>query len=86
MAGIVVAAPGGLAGAHRQHRLAAVERLDLRLLVDAQNDGLGRRRKIEPDHIADFGDEIGIGGELERLQAMRLQAEGAPDPLHRGNR
>ena len=45
VAGVVVAAPRRLAGAHRQHQLAAVERLDLRLLVDAQNNGLGRRRK-----------------------------------------
>jgi hypothetical protein len=36
VAGVVVAATRRLAGAHRQHPLAAVQRLDLRFLVDAR--------------------------------------------------
>jgi hypothetical protein len=35
-----------LSGAHRQQRLGAVERLHLRLLINAQDDGTIRRRKI----------------------------------------
>ena len=83
---VVVAPARRLAGAHRQHRLAAVERLDLGFLVDAQHDGALRRRHVEADHVAHLGDEIGIGGELEGLQPVRLQAEGAPDALHRRDR
>src|ERR1700739_1067389 len=45
-----VAAPRRPAGAHQEHRLVAVERLDLRLFVDAQDHRLGRRREIEADH------------------------------------
>ena len=60
MAGVVMAAPRRLAGAHRQHRLTAVERLDLRLFVDAQDDGLGRRGEVETNHIAYLGHEVSV--------------------------
>src|SRR5216684_4524447 len=42
--------------------------------------------EVEANHIARLRHEIRVGGELEGFQAMRLQAEGAPDPLYRGNR
>ena len=83
---IVVAPARRLARVHRQQRLGAVERLDLRFLVDAQDDGAVRRRHVEPDHIAHLGDEVGIGRQLEGLHPVWLQAEGPPDPLHRGRR
>src|SRR5262249_29849246 len=84
MARVVVAPPSRLAEAHWQHRLTAVERLDLRLLVDTEDDGLGWRRDIEADDVADLRHELRVGRKLERLQAVRLQAEGTPDALHRG--
>ena len=40
---VVVRAPLGLARTHRQHRLRAVERLDLGLLVDAEDQRPLRR-------------------------------------------
>ena len=40
---VVVAAPCRLTWPHGQHRLAAVERLDLGLFVHAQNQRMGRR-------------------------------------------
>ena len=82
MALVVVAAPRRLAGAHRQHGLAAVQRLDLRLLIDAKHDGVGRRRDVEADHIAHLGNEIRIAGEFESLKPVWLQAEGAPNALN----
>src|SRR5262245_1487758 len=33
-------------------------------------------------HIAHLGHKVWIAGELEGLQPVRLQAEGAPDALH----
>ena len=39
----------------RQARLSAVERLDLRFLVDRQHQAMRRRVEIEPDHVAQFG-------------------------------
>jgi hypothetical protein len=76
-----VAAPCRLAGPHRQHRLAAVERLDLRFLVDAQHHRVRWRRDIEPDYVTHLGNKVRVGRELEGLQPMRLQAEGVTSSL-----
>jgi len=81
-----VAAPRRLAGAHRQHRLAAVERLDLGFFVHAQHDGMLGRRDVETHDVAHLGHEVRVGRELERLHPVRLQAEGAPDALHARDR
>jgi hypothetical protein len=43
IATIVMGLPGGEAGSQRQQRLRATERLNLRLLVQAQHDGVRRR-------------------------------------------
>ena len=67
MPGVVVAAPLRLAGPHRKHRLAAIQRLDLRLLIDAQHQGVLGWGHIQPDDVAHLGDKIRIGGQLERL-------------------
>lgn len=64
-------------------RLGAVESLDLALLVDRQHDGMRRRIDIEPDHVAQFGDELRVGGELELPIAVRLQPVRLPDAPHR---
>jgi hypothetical protein len=77
-----MAAPRWLAGAHRQHRLATIERLNLRLLVHTQDDCMLGRRNIESDNVAYLGNEVRIGRELERLHPVRLQTEGTPDALH----
>ncbi len=66
----------GLSIVHREliiawHGLASVERLDLRLLIDAKHDGVGRRRDVKADHIAHLGDEVLVCGELEGLQPVR---------------
>jgi hypothetical protein len=83
---IVMAAPLRLARPHRDHRLAAIERLDLRLFVDAQHHRVLGRRQIQPNHIAHLGDEVRIGRQLERLLPVRLQPKRPPDPLHRADR
>jgi hypothetical protein len=44
---------------------------------------MGGRIDIKPDHIAQFLDELGIGGELELPHPMRLQPVRSPDALHR---
>ncbi len=83
---VVVAAALGLAGAHRQQRLGSVERLDLALLVDTQHEGAVGRRHVEPDDVANLVHEQRVGRELEALGAMRLQAEGLPNPMDRRRR
>ena len=81
---VVVRPTLGLARAHGQQGLGAVERLDLAFLVDAQDQRPVRRGQVEADHVAHFRDEVGIGGELEGLDPVGLEAERPPDPLDRG--
>lgn len=57
---MVVALAGGYARHERQHRRRAVERLDLRLLSDAERDRRFGRVEIEPDDVADLVDELRI--------------------------
>jgi hypothetical protein len=56
------------------------QRLVAHLLIHAQHDGTLGRVQIEPDDIADLVHEQRAGRELERLDAMRLQAKRPPDP------
>ena len=80
----------GLAGrdarAHRQERPRAVQRLHLALLVHRQHDGAIRGTEIQPDNVAHFLHELRVGRQLERVEAMRLQAERLPDSRNRGLR
>ena len=61
MARIVMRAPLDLSRAHRKQRLRSVQRLDLALFVDAQNQGAFGRRQIQPHDIAHLLDEQRIG-------------------------
>jgi hypothetical protein len=61
--------------------LSAIDRLDLRLFVDREDDGMGGRIDIKPDHVALLVDELRIVGELELLDPVRLEAMRAPDAL-----
>ena len=64
---------------HRQHRLFAVQRLDLRFFIYTQHDSPVRRRHVKADDVLHLVDEQRIGREFERLAPMRLKAEGGPD-------
>jgi len=46
-----------LTGAHRQQRLGAIERLDLRFFVNAQHQCSLRGRRVEPDDVPHLLDE-----------------------------
>jgi hypothetical protein len=61
MASVAVRAPLDLARPHRQHGLRAIRRLNLRLLVDAEHDGMRRRMPVQPDDIAHLLDQPRIG-------------------------
>ena len=76
---IVVGHGGGAPLLQRQARLSAVERLDLALLIDREHDGMLRRIDIEPDHVMQLIDEVGIIREFELPNAMRLQPVRSPD-------
>ncbi|ALA59356.1 hypothetical protein NITMOv2_2951 [Nitrospira moscoviensis] len=83
---VVMSLPGRKARAERQNRLRPVQSLDLGLLVDAQDDGVGRRVQVEADHIVDLLFGVGIRAELERLDPMGLQVVSLPYPVDRAVR
>src|SRR5262249_60064272 len=83
VANVVMCPALELPGPHRQQRLRAIERLNLRFLIDTQHQRMLRRIQIQPDNVPYFVDEEGIARQLERLRAMRLQAKRAPDAAHR---
>src|SRR5215469_16736005 len=73
------------AGFQRQPGLGAVERLDLRFLVDRQHHRVRRRIDVEPDDVIELGGELRIARQLELPHPMRLEPVRPPDPLHRGD-
>jgi hypothetical protein len=64
----------------RPDRLGAFQRLDLGLLVHAQHDRVLGRVQVQPDHVADLGRKLRVGGELERLGLPGLEVVLSPDP------
>ena len=77
---VVVGAFLGLAGHHRERRLAAGQRLDLGLFVHAiHHRGVGRVQ-VEPDDVVDLLHKQRVVGQFEVLAAMWLQLKGFPDP------
>ena len=64
---VVVGVAFGLAEAHRQRRLGAIERLNLRLLVHAQDHRVVGRVEVQPDDVAHLLDEERVGGQLEKV-------------------
>jgi hypothetical protein len=69
---VVVGAALSLARAHRQQRLGAIQRLDLRRLVQPKHQRALGRAHASPDDVAHLPDEQRGGGELEGLASMRL--------------
>ncbi len=80
---VVVGGARRRAGQDRQDRSAAIERLDLALLVHAQHQRPFRRVEVEPDHVAHLLHKQRVLGELEALNPVRLQPERPPDPRDR---
>jgi hypothetical protein len=54
-----------------QARLGAVQGLDLRLLIDTEDHGVGGRIDIQADDVADLGGELRIVGKLEGADPVR---------------
>ena len=76
---VIVRPSLGLAEVHRQDGLRALQRLDLRLLVDGEDHRIRRRRHVQADDVPDLLHELRIRRDLETLGAMRLQPERPPD-------
>ena len=67
-----------------QIALRPLQRLDRRLLVDADDDRILGRRHVQPDHIGGLGDKLGIVALAPRLSPVEvdlLLAQEAPHLL-----
>jgi hypothetical protein len=82
VAHVVVGAPLGQPRTQRQCGGGAVQRLDLGLLIHTEHDRAGGWLQVEPAGIGDLGQQLGIGRELEGLQAVRGQVMVGSDPGH----
>ncbi len=75
---VIVGHRGAAPFFHRQTGLGSVERLDLALLVDAEDHGMGRRIDVEANDRLEF---VGKFGSLEILNA-RTRCGWSPCPFH----
>jgi hypothetical protein len=66
-----------------QTRLGAIERLDLALLVNRQDQAVRRRVDVQADDVLELGGELRVFGQLEGPDAVGLETVRPPDPLHR---
>jgi hypothetical protein len=76
---VVVGHRPGAALLQRQAGPRSVERLDLALLIDGEDDGVRRRIDGEPDDVLQLVNEGRIVGQLELPDPMRLEPMSAPD-------
>jgi hypothetical protein len=68
---------------HGQAGPGAIERLNLRLLVDRQHDGMRSRVDIQADNIGEILAEASVPRQFERVDAMGRKAMRRPDALDR---
>ena len=80
---IVMGAPLGLSGTHRQQRLRTVQCLNLGFLIHAQHQGFIWRMQIQADDIPHLFNEQRVLGKLKGFGTMWLQSERTPDAADR---
>ena len=68
---------------HRQQQLDAIKGLDIRFLINAEDNCLIERVELEPDDPSSLLDNDGIVRELERVLAVGLQRKGLQLALSR---
>ena len=64
--------------------LGAIQRLDLTLLIYAEDERMVGGIQIQPHHVMKFLEEQGILAELEGPHQVGFEPMGFPDPLHQG--
>ena len=67
---------------HWQPRLGAVQGLNLRLLVDTQDQRFLGGIQIKSDHIGELFHKTLVVGHLEGFDPVRLKSVGIPNPSH----
>ena len=84
VAAVIMGAQLRRSGAHRKDRLGSVQSLDLSLLVSAKHKRSLRRIEVQTDDVAHLLNELGVVGELEGVDPVRLELERLPDPPNGG--
>src|SRR3954447_18043654 len=80
---VVVGHRAGPPRFHRQAGVGPVQRLALRLLIEAEHRRPYRRVQVQPNNIDELVLEPGIVADLERLDPPRPEVVTGPDPRHR---
>ena len=62
--------------------MGAIQRLNLALFIDAEDDGLVRGIKIDAHHIGELLHKALVARKLESPALMRFEPVQVPDPLH----
>ena len=63
-----------------QGRLRAIKGLNVTLLIDAQDDGMGGGIEIQPENGRGLGFEVGVGAGDVVVQLMGSETMAAPEP------
>ena len=84
VANVIVGDPLDVTEPHGQHRLGALQGLNLAFFVHAQDHGVIGGAQVQPDDVADFFDEEGVVGEFEVALAVGLDAKQVEPALHGG--
>jgi hypothetical protein len=80
-ASVVMGLPCGQPRAYGQEGLCSLQGLDLGLLVETEDDGIGWGVQVEPHDIMDSLLGLRVGDELEALEAMGLEIVSLPDAM-----
>jgi hypothetical protein len=75
MAEVVVGGPSDRPGAQRQQGLGTLRRLELRLGLEREHEGVVGGMEVEAHDIQHLLGELGIAAELEGLGPVRLEVE-----------
>ena len=80
---VVMGLAFGDAGPQRQHWAHPVQRLDPALLIDTEHHGFGGWIQIQPHHVAELLDKVGVGRQLEPPHPMGLESVLSPNLANR---
>jgi len=83
VADVVVSDTLDVAQTHGQQRLGPIQGLDLRFLVNAEQDCLVGRVEVEADDVSYLLNKEGIVAELERILAVWLHGKGLQPSVRR---
>src|SRR5215471_10222729 len=79
---VIVCSALNLAWTHRKDGLRTIQRLNLCLLVNAQNQSLVWRVQVKSNDVTNLINEQRVLGQLESLGSVWSKAKRSPDTIH----